>query len=226
MDQETKKKTTIQESSLATPMLKIDSSNRKRKRMNEIFENHQNDKKNKANERNQIPLVGIPNTIKERTLIIIKPDGVRRALIGEILSRFEKKGFQLVGIKLMKPSLLLAKEHYKHQSKFLHFENFVKFFSNGPNLCMVWQGYNVIKLSRQLIGHVDPTVDSSKVHPIVGTIRGDFSSHIGRMVIHGSDSILEAQREIQLWFKEEDILDWQSPLSSDVFTGYETRKFL
>ena len=139
----------------------------------------------------------------ERTFLMVKPDGVQRNLIGEIVSRFEKKGFQLVGGKLMSISQELAEEHYGEHKERLFFGELVDFITSGPVFAMVWEGENVIATARQMMGSTNPK-DAAP-----GTIRGDFGITVGKNVIHGSDSPVSAEREIGLFFKEEEKVEYK-----------------
>lgn len=143
----------------------------------------------------------------ERTFIAIKPDGVQRQLIGEIICRFETKGFTLVGLKFMKVSRELAEQHYDVHREKPFFSGLVEFITSGPVTAMVWEGDGVIAAARKMIGATNPL----SAEP--GTIRGDFGVNIGRNLIHGSDGVETAQREIGLWFKAEELVDWQPTLS-------------
>jgi nucleoside-diphosphate kinase len=138
----------------------------------------------------------------ERTLIIIKPDGMQRHLIGFILTRFEQKGIQLVAAKLMRISESLARRHYAvHEGK-PFFEGVVRYLSSSPSLVMVWQGPGAIQIARKLMG---PTFGCD-AEP--GTIRGDFGCSRGYNLIHGSDSPESAKYEIELYFKPEEIVKY------------------
>lgn len=138
----------------------------------------------------------------ERTLIIVKPDGVQRHYIGRIISRFEKKGFQLVGAKLMRISEELARKHYAvHEGK-PFFEGVVKYLSSSPSMVMVWQAEGVIEMARKMMG----ATFGFSAEP--GTIRGDFSCSKGYNLIHGSDSPESAEFEIPLYFKPEELVDY------------------
>uniref|UniRef100_A0A8D0LA22 Nucleoside diphosphate kinase n=1 Tax=Sphenodon punctatus TaxID=8508 RepID=A0A8D0LA22_SPHPU len=141
--------------------------------------------------------------VNERTFLTIKPDGVQRHLVGEIIRRFEKKGFKLVGMKLMQASEDLLKEHYiaLHDRPF--YSHLVKYMSSGPVVAMVWQGLDVVKTARMMIGETNPA-DSKP-----GTIRGDFCIEVSKNVIHGSDSVESAQREVTLWFSTEELACWE-----------------
>jgi len=143
----------------------------------------------------------------ERTFIAIKPDGVQRQLIGEIICRFETKGFTLVGLKFMKVSRELAEQHYDVHREKPFFSGLVEFITSGPVTAMVWEGDGVIAAARKMIGATNPL----SAEP--GTIRGDFGVNIGRNLIHGSDAVETAQREIELWFKAQELVDWQPTLS-------------
>ena len=139
---------------------------------------------------------------QERTFIAIKPDGVQRGLISEIIGKFEKKGFKIVGLKQLIPSKELAQKHYGVHKDRPFFNDLVNFISSGPVIAMVWEGSGVILNARKLIGATNP-LDSEP-----GTIRGDFAINIGRNIIHGSDSKDTADFEINLWFKEDELNDW------------------
>ncbi|KAL9242930.1 hypothetical protein vseg_016887 [Gypsophila vaccaria] len=140
----------------------------------------------------------------ERTFIAIKPDGVQRGLISEIVSRFERKGFKLVAIKVVVPSKDFAKKHYHDLSERPFFNGLCDFLSSGPVVAMVWEGEGVIKYGRKLIGATDP----QKSEP--GTIRGDLAVVVGRNIIHGSDGPETAKDEISLWFKPEELVSYTS----------------
>lgn len=139
----------------------------------------------------------------ERTFIAIKPDGVQRHLVGEIIKRFETKGFKLVGLKFLSVSRQLAEEHYAVHKERPFFGSLVEFITSSPVVAMVWEGDGVVAAARLLIGATNPlTAD-------IGTIRGDFGVNIGRNLIHGSDAVETAQHEIALWFKEEELVSWE-----------------
>lgn len=142
----------------------------------------------------------------ERTFIAIKPDGVQRGLVGEIIGRFEKKGFTLVGLKLLSVSRQLAEEHYGVHKEKPFFAGLVDFITSGPVVAMVWEGDGVIAAARKVIGATNP------LNAEPGTIRGDLGANIGRNIIHGSDAPETAQQEIALWFKPEELVGWQPTL--------------
>ncbi len=144
----------------------------------------------------------------EKTFLMVKPDGVQRNLIGEIVGRFERKGFQLVGAKLMLISNELAEQHYGEHKERPFFGELVDFITSGPVFAMVWEGENVIAAARQMMGATNPK-DSQP-----GTIRGDFAVFVGKNIIHGSDSAASAEREIALFFKEEELLSYNKLINN------------
>jgi nucleoside-diphosphate kinase len=139
---------------------------------------------------------------RERTFIMIKPDGVQRGLVGPIISRFETKGFKLVGMKLTAPGKEMFEKHYSDLSSKGFFAGLVAYASSGPVVAMVWEGHNVVATGRKMLGATRPD-DSAP-----GTIRGDFCIDVGRNVIHGSDSVDSANKEIELWFGKENLTNW------------------
>ncbi len=142
----------------------------------------------------------------ERTFVAIKPDGVQRKLVGEIVGRFEAKGFTLVGLKQMMVSQELAEKHYESLNDKPFFKGLIEFITSGPVVAMVWEGDGVVASARKLIGATNPLTAEP------GTIRGDFAANVGRNVIHGSDAIETAQREIGLWFSGDELSDWTSTM--------------
>lgn len=143
----------------------------------------------------------------ERTFIAIKPDAVQRGLIGQIVQRFETKGFKLVGLKLMNVSKELAEEHYGVHRERPFFAGLVSFLTSSPVVAMVWEGEGVIASARKIIGATNPLESAP------GTIRGDFGVSIGRNLIHGSDAPETAQKEIALWFKAEELAAWMPEMT-------------
>ncbi|HIA16874.1 MAG TPA: nucleoside-diphosphate kinase [Dehalococcoidia bacterium] len=138
----------------------------------------------------------------DRTLVLVKPDGVQRGLIGEIISRLERRGLKIVGMKLMQVSGELANRHYgEHEGK-PFFAGLVGFITSGPIVAMAIEGNNVVGLVRTTVGATNPA-DSAP-----GTIRGDLGVDIGRNLIHGSDSDESAKRELSLFFTEGELLDY------------------
>jgi len=147
-----------------------------------------------------IPPEGLPGTKNERSFIALKPDAVQRGLIGEIIQRFEKKGFKLAAMKFVHPTLDMAKTHYEDLKSTKFYEGLTKFFSSGPVVAMVWEGENVIKGARKMMGETKPA-DS-----LPGTIRGDYCINVGRNIIHGSDGPVSAAKEINFWFQPNEIV--------------------
>jgi nucleoside-diphosphate kinase len=139
----------------------------------------------------------------ERTFLAIKPDGVQRGLVGEIIGRFERKGFKLVGLKQLTPSRELAENHYAVHRERPFFAGLVDFITSGPVVAMVWEGDGVIAAARLMIGATKP------LEALPGTIRGDLAVNIGRNVIHGSDGAETALQEIALWFAPTELSEWQ-----------------
>ena len=136
-----------------------------------------------------------PNN-KERTYIMIKPDGVQRGLVGDIIKRFEQKGYKLIALKMMTPSVSHLKEHYADLAKKPFFPSLIEYMASGPVVCMVWEGSFAVKTGRVLLGETNPT-DSTP-----GSIRGDYCIEVGRNICHGSDAVESAEHEIGLWFPE------------------------
>jgi nucleoside-diphosphate kinase len=134
---------------------------------------------------------------------MLKPDAVQRGLVGEIISHFEKKGFKLVGMKLIQVDRALAEAHYAEHKGKGFFEPTVAYIMSSPVVAMVWQGKNAVALARELMGVTNP----ANANP--GSIRGKYGMDISRNVIHGSDSVASAEREIGLYFKPEELLDYQ-----------------
>ncbi len=147
----------------------------------------------------------------ERTFLAIKPDGVQRKLISEIIGRFETKGFTLVGLKFMNVSRELAEQHYGVHKERPFFGSLVEFITSGPVVAMVWEGDGVIAAARKVIGATNPLTAEP------GTIRGDLGANIGRNLIHGSDAPETAQSEIALWFKAEELINWQPTILSWIY---------
>ncbi|CAL5229765.1 g13150 [Coccomyxa viridis] len=138
---------------------------------------------------------------------MVKPDGVQRGLVGEIIGRFERKGFTLRGLKLFTPKKQLAEEHYKDLSQKPFFKDLVDYITSGPVVAMVWEGNGVVKSARKLIGATNPL----EAEP--GTIRGDLAVQTGRNVVHGSDSPENGERETALWFGSDAVEQWQPALA-------------
>lgn len=139
----------------------------------------------------------------ERTFLMVKPDGVQRGLIGEITARFERKGFRMVAGKLLYPTVELAEAHYAEHKGKDFFGDLVSFITSGPVFAMVWEGDQIVSLSRTMIGKTTVT------DALPGTIRGDYALHTNRNLIHGSDSASSAEREIANFFNKDEIINYE-----------------
>ncbi|ORY94128.1 nucleoside diphosphate kinase [Syncephalastrum racemosum] len=151
------------------------------------------------------PIAGVKGTFSERTFIAIKPDGVQRGLIAKIIARFEERGYKLVGMKAIFPSKELAEQHYADLKSKPFFNGLVDYMTNqkAPVIAMVWEGKDVIRQGRAMIGATNP-LDAAP-----GTIRGQYCQVVGRNIIHGSDSYESAEKEISLWFSgASELLEW------------------
>lgn len=147
----------------------------------------------------------------ERTFIAIKPDGVQRGLISSILSRFENRGYKLVAIKLCQPTEALLRNHYDDLQEKPFFPSLLSYMLSGPVLATVWEGKDVVKQGRAILGATNPLQSAP------GTIRADFAIDMGRNVCHGSDSVESANKEIGLWFKKEELVEYKPALMSWIY---------
>lgn len=139
----------------------------------------------------------------ERTLIIIKPDGVQRALVGDVISRFERRGLRIAGMKLMQIPRALAEEHYAEHKGKGFFEGTVQYITSSPVIVMALEGPNAVAAARQTMGATRP----NEAAP--GTIRADLGLDISRNIVHGSDKPETAERELALYFKPEELVSYQ-----------------
>jgi nucleoside-diphosphate kinase len=141
----------------------------------------------------------------ERTFVMVKPDGVQRGLIGEIVSRFEERGLKLVGGKFVRIDEALAHDHYGEHADKPFFDDLVEFITAGPVFAMVWEGADATRQVRSMVGETDPAESDP------GTIRGDFGLDLGRNVVHASDHEDEGanEREIELFFDDDELLDYE-----------------
>jgi nucleoside-diphosphate kinase len=140
----------------------------------------------------------------ERTYIMIKPDGVQRGIVGNIISRFESKGYKLVAMKTRKASKEILEKHYVDLVEKPFFPGMRDYMMSGPVCCMVWEGKAAVATGRKMLGETNP------LNSQPGTIRGDFCIEVGRNICHGSDSTENAEKEIALWFDESELVDWES----------------
>jgi nucleoside-diphosphate kinase len=132
----------------------------------------------------------------EQTYIMIKPDGVQRGLVGEVIKRFEQRGFTLKGLKMLVVEKAHAENHYSDLSSKPFFGALVDYICSGPVVAMVWEGKGAVATGRAMIGATNPQASTP------GTIRGDYAIEVGRNIIHGSDTVENGQKEIALWFPE------------------------
>ena len=138
----------------------------------------------------------------ERTLVLVKPDGVQRGLIGEVINRLEQRGLKLVGMKLMEVDDALARQHYGEHVDRPFFGGLVEFITSAPVVAMAWEADDAVEAGRHTMGQTNPTSSPP------GTIRGDLGLDIGRNLVHGSDSPESAQRELSLFFSDGELLDY------------------
>ncbi len=146
----------------------------------------------------------------ETTYVMVKPDGVQRGLIGEIIGRFERKGLKLVGLKSVVPSRETAETHYAVHAERPFYPGLINFVTSGPVVCMAWSGKDAISVARTLIG----ATNGREAAP--GTIRGDFGMDMGYNMIHGSDATDTAEFELGLWFPD-GLMDWEQTITSWVY---------
>lgn len=147
----------------------------------------------------------------ERTLIIVKPDGVQRGLVGEIIRRFEQRGLRIIGLKLVQPSRALAEQHYAvHQGK-PFYEKLVAYITSGPVVVMALEGPQAVTAGRMTIGATDPARSPA------GSIRGDLALEMGRNLVHGSDSPENGAQEVALWFREDELIAWSRDVDRWIF---------
>ena len=146
----------------------------------------------------------------QTTFVMVKPDGVQRGLVGNIIQRFENKGLRLVGLRQITPSLELAESHYAVHSERPFYSGLIEFITSGPVVAMAWTGVDAISVARNIIG---PT-NGREATP--GTIRGDFAMDIGHNIIHGSDGEDTAAFELGLWFPD-GIIEWTRDAESQIY---------
>lgn len=147
----------------------------------------------------------------EQTLVLVKPDGVQRGLIGEVISRLERRGLRIVSAKFMPVSKELAEKHYAvHKGKDFY-EKLIKYITSAPVLAMVWEGPNAIVAVRQTMGDTRPT------EALPGSLRHDFALEVGRNLTHASDSVENGKKEIALWFQPDELISWSRAIDEWVF---------
>ena len=138
----------------------------------------------------------------QKTLVLLKPDAVQRGLVGELVSRLERKGLKLVGMKLVRMNDALARQHYAEHVDNPFFKGLAQFITSGPLVAMAIEGEDAICMVRTLMGETNPA------NAAPGTVRGDYAVSIGLNLVHGSDSLESAQRELALFFKKDEILEY------------------
>lgn len=139
----------------------------------------------------------------EKSLVLVKPDGVQRGLIGEVISRLEKRGLRLVGAKFLVVSLELAETHYAIHKEKPFFEPLIRYITSAPVMALVWEGPNAVAAIRQTMGATRP------VEAAPGSIRHDFALEVGRNLTHASDSVENGAKEVALWFTLDELVSWE-----------------
>ncbi len=147
----------------------------------------------------------------ERTLVLVKPDGVQRGLIGEVISRLERRGLRLVAAKFMWVSRELAETHYAVHKGKPFYDGLIEYITSAPVMAMVWEGVNAVAAVRQTMGATRPTEAAP------GSIRHDFALEVGRNLTHASDSVETGRQEVALWFREEELVQWERDVDRWVF---------
>ena len=147
----------------------------------------------------------------ERTLVLVKPDGVQRALIGEVISRLERRGLRMVAAKFMAVSKELAETHYGIHKGKPFYDGLISYITSAPVMAMVWEGPQAVAAVRQTMGATKP------VEAAPGTLRHDFALEVGRNLTHASDTVENGAKEVALWFKQEDLVDWSREVDKWVF---------
>lgn len=142
---------------------------------------------------------------RERTFLMVKPDGIQRGLVGNVISRMENKGLKLVAMKMMAVSKDLATRHYAEHEGKPFYEGLIDFITSAPVVAMIWEGDNAIEMTRTLVGATDPRKSAP------GTMRGDLAVFTGKNIVHASDSSESAKREIGLFFVESEICAYEQP---------------
>jgi nucleoside-diphosphate kinase len=151
------------------------------------------------------------NNMMEKTLVLVKPDGVQRGLIGEVISRLERRGLRLVAAKFLQVSPTLARSHYAVHEGQPFYEKLIRYITSAPVMAMAWEGPNAVAAVRQTMGATRPTEAAP------GTLRHDFALEIGRNLTHASDSLENGVSEVNLWFGAEEIVVWQRANDAWIF---------
>ena len=149
----------------------------------------------------------------ERSLVLVKPDGVQRGLIGEVFARLERRGLRLVAAKFMAVSQELAETHYAIHKGKPFYDGLIAYITSAPVMAMVWEGPNAVAAIRQTMGATRPTEAAP------GSLRHDFALEVGRNLTHASDTIENGEKEVALWFKPEELVDWSREVDRWMFEG-------
>ena len=147
----------------------------------------------------------------ERSLVLVKPDGVQRGLVGEVIARLERRGLRLVGARFMQVSRELAETHYAIHKGKPFYDGLIEYIISAPVMAMVWEGPNAIAAIRQTMGATRPTEAAP------GSIRHDFALEVGRNLTHASDTVENGEKEVALWFKSEELVDWNREVDRWIF---------
>jgi len=147
----------------------------------------------------------------EKTLVLIKPDGVQRGLIGEVISRLERRGLRLMGAKFLMVSQALAEQHYAVHKGKPFYEKLIRYITSAPVLAMAWEGPKAVAAVRQTMGATNPTEAAP------GTLRHDFALEMGRNLTHASDSVENGEIEVDLWFKPQELVSWSRAVDAWIF---------
>jgi nucleoside-diphosphate kinase len=149
----------------------------------------------------------------ERSLVLVKPDGVQRGLIGEVVARLERRGLRLVAAKFMAVSQELAETHYAIHKGKPFYDGLIAYITSAPVMAMVWEGPNAVAAIRQTMGATRPTEAAP------GSLRHDFAMEVGRNLTHASDTVENGEKEVALWFKPDELVDWTRAVDTWVFEG-------
>lgn len=147
----------------------------------------------------------------ERSLVLVKPDGVQRALIGEVISRLERRGLRLVAAKFMQVSRELADTHYAIHKGKPFYDGLISYITSAPVMAMAWEGPNAVAAIRQTMGATRPTEAAP------GSLRHDFALEVGRNLTHASDTVENGANEVALWFRQEELINWNREVDRWVF---------
>ena len=147
----------------------------------------------------------------ERSLVLVKPDGVQRGLIGEVISRLERRGLRLVAAKFIQVSKKLAETHYTIHKGKPFYDGLIRYITSAPVMAMAWEGPNAVVAIRQTMGATRPTEAAP------GSIRHDFALEVGRNLTHASDSVENGEKEVALWFDAAELVDWKRDADQWIF---------